>query len=206
MRSAVTGPRAGRTSGRGNNPPPCWTVRSARYVREWLEKERASISCGLPWRVRSPLATQSSTARALSLSGGARRRSACAEARLRAHLVASGQPSPSGHPVRSAGVRWRKLLGRRGGRARHTDRLKAAPSDLLHRHGWLPLGEPTRADCYAPVKRSMPARTRRPGRAYSAATGILPIFACHSRGPVWCTEVPSLDTATVTGMSLTSNS
>jgi len=23
----------------------------------------------------------------------------------------------------------------------------------------------------------------------------LPIFACHSRGPVWCTDVPSLDTA-----------
>jgi hypothetical protein len=30
-------------------------------------------------------------------------------------------------------------------------------------------------------------------------TGILPIFACHSFGPVMCTEVPSESTATVTG-------
>jgi hypothetical protein len=37
-------------------------------------------------------------------------------------------------------------------------------------------------------------------------TGILPIFACHSFGPVMCTEVPSESTATVTGMSFTSNS
>jgi hypothetical protein len=37
-------------------------------------------------------------------------------------------------------------------------------------------------------------------------TGILPIFACHSFGPVWCTEVPLESTATVTGMSFTSNS
>jgi OFA family oxalate/formate antiporter-like MFS transporter len=40
----------------------------------------------------------------------------------------------------------------------------------------------------------------------AAATGILPIRACHSRGPVSCTDVPSESTATVTGMSLTSNS
>ena len=40
----------------------------------------------------------------------------------------------------------------------------------------------------------------------ATTTGILPIRACHSRGPVWCTEVPSESTATVTGMSLTSNS
>ena len=37
-------------------------------------------------------------------------------------------------------------------------------------------------------------------------TGILPIRACHSRGPVVCTLVPWASTATVTGMSLTSNS
>jgi len=42
--------------------------------------------------------------------------------------------------------------------------------------------------------------------AQATATGILPIFACHSFGPVLCTLVPSLSTATVTGMSLTSNS
>ena len=42
--------------------------------------------------------------------------------------------------------------------------------------------------------------------AHAATTGILPIRACHSRGPVWCTLVPLASTATVTGMSLTSNS
>lgn len=41
---------------------------------------------------------------------------------------------------------------------------------------------------------------------HAAATGILPILACHSAGPVLCTEVPALSTATVTGMSFTSNS
>ncbi|CAM3768152.1 hypothetical protein BOFL111202_22270 [Bordetella flabilis] len=40
----------------------------------------------------------------------------------------------------------------------------------------------------------------------ATATGILPILACHSRGPVVCTEVPWASTATVTGMSFTSNS
>ncbi|VVD60567.1 hypothetical protein PCO31110_00079 [Pandoraea communis] len=44
------------------------------------------------------------------------------------------------------------------------------------------------------------------GLNYSAATGILPILACHSFGPVWCTDTPVESTATVTGMSLTSNS
>jgi hypothetical protein len=37
-------------------------------------------------------------------------------------------------------------------------------------------------------------------------TGILPIFTRHSAGPVSCTEVPLLSTATVTGMSCTVNS
>ena len=32
------------------------------------------------------------------------------------------------------------------------------------------------------------------------------IFSCHSCGPVVCTEVPVASTATVTGMSVTSNS
>src|SRR5690606_4173668 len=44
------------------------------------------------------------------------------------------------------------------------------------------------------------------GIAHATTTGILPMRACHSRGPVWCTEVPCESTATVTGMSLTSNS
>jgi len=40
----------------------------------------------------------------------------------------------------------------------------------------------------------------------TTATGILPMRACHSRGPVWCTLVPWASTATVTGMSVTLNS
>ena len=43
-------------------------------------------------------------------------------------------------------------------------------------------------------------------RPQATTTGILPIFACHSFGPVWCTLLPRLSTATVTGMSCTSNS
>jgi len=42
--------------------------------------------------------------------------------------------------------------------------------------------------------------------AYATVTGILPIFACHSFGPVLCTLVPLASTATVTGMSCTVNS
>ena len=45
-----------------------------------------------------------------------------------------------------------------------------------------------------------------PVRPQATLTGILPIFACHSLGPVMCTELPCESTATVTGMSLTSNS
>ncbi len=48
---------------------------------------------------------------------------------------------------------------------------------------------------------------RRPAQVpQPATTGIFPIFACHSFGPVWCTDVPCESTATVTGMSTTSNS
>ena len=43
-------------------------------------------------------------------------------------------------------------------------------------------------------------------RPQATTTGIFPIFACHSFGPVWCTLLPRLSTATVTGMSCTSNS
>ena len=41
---------------------------------------------------------------------------------------------------------------------------------------------------------------------HATTTGILPMRACHSRGPVWCTDVPVASTATVTGMSCTVNS
>ena len=50
-------------------------------------------------------------------------------------------------------------------------------------------------------------RARNPATAdQPTVTGILPMRACHSRGPVWCTLVPPASTATVTGMSCTSNS
>ena len=35
---------------------------------------------------------------------------------------------------------------------------------------------------------------------------MLAMRCCHSAGPVWWTLVPLVSTATVTGMSLTSNS
>lgn|GEM_PF-3949152 len=41
---------------------------------------------------------------------------------------------------------------------------------------------------------------------HSTTTGILPMRACHSRGPVLCTDSPVESTATVTGMSSTVNS
>ena len=41
---------------------------------------------------------------------------------------------------------------------------------------------------------------------YSTATEILLMRVCHSFGPVSCTELPSESTATVTGISFTSNS
>ena len=43
-------------------------------------------------------------------------------------------------------------------------------------------------------------------RFYPTFTGIFPIFACHSFGPVSCTDVPFTSTATVTGISCTVNS
>ena len=45
-----------------------------------------------------------------------------------------------------------------------------------------------------------------PDKAYATTTGILPMRACHSLGPVSCTDVPCESTATVTGMSCTVNS
>ncbi len=50
------------------------------------------------------------------------------------------------------------------------------------------------------------AGVRRKADQASTTTGILPMRDCHSRGPVLCTDSPLESTATVTGMSLTSNS
>jgi len=47
---------------------------------------------------------------------------------------------------------------------------------------------------------------RSDARLQATATGMRPIRPCHSRGPVSWTLVPCESTATVTGMSLTSNS
>ena len=47
---------------------------------------------------------------------------------------------------------------------------------------------------------------RRGALPQASVTGILPMRCRHSRGPVWCTDVPVASTATVTGMSATSNS
>src|SRR5690606_8328022 len=63
-----------------------------------------------------------------------------------------------------------------------------------------------RFDCQAPAPREPGARQARNYRLQATATGILPMRACHSLGPVVCTEVPCESTATVTGMSFTSNS
>jgi carbamoyl-phosphate synthase large subunit len=41
---------------------------------------------------------------------------------------------------------------------------------------------------------------------YETVTGIPAMRAFQSSGPLWCTDVPSASTATVTGMSTTSNS
>ncbi len=46
---------------------------------------------------------------------------------------------------------------------------------------------------------------RRPGY-FTWTTWLSAIFCFHSAGPVICTDSPLLSTATVTGMSLTSNS
>ena len=49
-------------------------------------------------------------------------------------------------------------------------------------------------------------RGRSDGRVQAVTTGIFPIFIRHSAGPVLCTDWPVGSTATVTGMSLISNS
>lgn len=51
-----------------------------------------------------------------------------------------------------------------------------------------------------------PSVSQAPRLSQATVTGILPMRACHSLGPVLCTLVPDESTATVTGMSLTSNS
>lgn len=56
------------------------------------------------------------------------------------------------------------------------------------------------------AKAPQPPGMEPPAAQPRAATGILPIRARHSAGPVWWTEPPRLSTATVTGISTTSNS
>lgn len=76
-----------------------------------------------------------------------------------------------------------------------------------------------RARTLAQAPTGASAETQTPGRsraswdrsamqaeAYSTTTGIFPMRACHSLGPVLCTDSPALSTATVTGMSCTVNS
>ena len=57
-----------------------------------------------------------------------------------------------------------------------------------------------------PLASSEGRDTERCALGQTTATGILPIFARHSAGPVRCTALPPESTATVTGMSFTSNS
>ncbi len=74
-------------------------------------------------------------------------------------------------------------------------------------------GLPDRAADAGPGARRLDRQGARPGRGVkpqrrrqAASTGIFAIRACHSFGPVSCTETPAESTATVTGMSRTSNS
>jgi len=70
-----------------------------------------------------------------------------------------------------------------------------------------PVRAPRPTSLSKPCNRSNPRAIAPGSRAGQvAATGIFPIRARHSRGPVSCTEVPFASTATVTGMSRTSNS
>jgi len=54
----------------------------------------------------------------------------------------------------------------------------------------------------ARMRRSGPGEGNQP----TMRTACAAMRSFHSAGPVWCTEVPSASTATVTGMSRTSNS
>ena len=44
-----------------------------------------------------------------------------------------------------------------------------------------------------------------PSLAYATSMACSSIFAFQIAGPVWCTDSPLISTATVTGISLTSN-
>jgi hypothetical protein len=87
-------------------------------------------------------------------------------------------------------------------------RAMSAPSRALSRTDEIP-GWPmvSRAIARAPEGGIATAyRNAHSELAYSTTTGILPIRDCHWRGPVMCTDSPLESTATVTGMSRTSNS
>ncbi len=96
-------------------------------------------------------------------------------------------------------------------------RPEASPQRSQTQHRQAGLSQAERAFCLRPDDKKPRARTGVCRTAdsgslagglppYATATGIFPILACHSRGPVVCTEVPCASTATVTGISLTSNS
>jgi hypothetical protein len=67
-----------------------------------------------------------------------------------------------------------------------------------------------RRDQFAPDKAAaadqQDAQRRDTGTVQASTTGIFPIRACHCFGPVVWTDSPVESTATVTGMSRTSNS
>ena len=120
---------------------------------------------------------------------------------------------------RRAAVRWRLVHRRRRRDLRRSGACRSArgpgggaharkPDDgaPLRRRG----AQPRPAEGAAAAAARGGARRRAAG-AQAVVTGMRPteldaMRCCHSAGPVWCTLVPFESTATVTGMSLTSNS
>jgi len=95
-----------------------------------------------------------------------------------------------------------------GGQPRENDGLIRTDMSPPCRHG-TGLMRKNRAAGTAPTRQAVSNREapkHLPPPDQAADTGILPIRACHSFGPVSCTETPSASTATVTGMSAISNS
>ena len=104
------------------------------------------------------------------------------------------------HDVSGAGARVR-LEVMAGIRAAYT--VPPAPAMAIRRAG---AGAAATAPAAAAPESARPARGRSGGPDQAVTTGIFPIFIRHSAGPVLCTDWPVESTATVTGMSLTSNS
>ena len=99
-----------------------------------------------------------------------------------------------------------------GGRRGRRDRARGRDAARLELRRVA--GLPDRAADPGPGSRRLARRGDRPGRRLkpcgprpqAASTGIFAIRARHFFGPVSCTETPVESTATVTGMSRTSNS